>query len=106
MSTSETNRQPGGKNVIIVCFGHARIHFFYLKYECVGFCVGCRLAVPTLQYRVEFYRCCGKAKLQPIFTPTQSQTFIVVVGPEVALRSSLRGVDSEHRQELTRAVCM
>ncbi len=40
-------------------------------------CVGCLLAASTLQSRVEFYRCCGNARLlstekKNIFTPTVS----------------------------------
>lgn len=71
-------------------------------------CVGCRLAASTRQSRMEFYRCCGnewllstkKKKKKNIFTPTQSQTLTVVVGPKVARHISLWGVGREHRRDL------
>ena len=88
-----TDCQSQGYNV--VAFGHARVHLFHLKYErvgCVGWCINTMSQSGILQVLWE-----------PI-TPTQSQTFIVVVGPEVILRISHSDVDREHHNDLTRAV--
>lgn len=81
----------------------------FIKSMNVLACVGCCLAASTLQFTVEFYRCCGNVRLlstkQLIHTPTHAHIFIAVaVGPEVILFICLWGVDSEHRQDLTRAV--
>lgn len=94
-----TNCQSQGDNV--VSFGHARVHLFYLKYERVGLCgmsLGC--INTTNQSGIL------QVLWELIFTPTQSQTFIVVVGPEVILRISHSDVDREHHKDLTRAVCL
>lgn len=71
-------------------------------------CVGCCLAASTLRLKVEFYRCCGNARLlstkQLIHTPTHAHSFLAVVGPAAFLFICLWSVDSEHRQDLTRFV--